>query len=81
VAGLRRLPVRPSSCPGLGRLTAAEAEACFADDKALDKVLGDVQSGQTLGVRQTPTLFINDQNYLNPGGPDAIAAILRQVGR
>jgi glutaredoxin len=62
-------------------LTADEAQACFADDKALDKVLGDVQSGQTLGVRQTPTLFINDQNYLNPGGPDAIAAILRQVGR
>ena len=62
-------------------LTAAEAEACFADDKALDKVLADVQSGQTLGVRQTPTLFINDQNYFNPGGPEAIAAILRQVGR
>ena len=62
-------------------LTADQAQVCFADDKALDKVLADVQSGQTLGVRQTPTLFINDQNYLNPGGPDAIAAILRQVGR
>jgi protein-disulfide isomerase len=62
-------------------LTEAQAQACFADDKALDKVLADVQSGQTLGVRQTPTLFINEQNYLNPGGPDAIAAILRQVGR
>jgi protein-disulfide isomerase len=62
-------------------LTADLAQACFADDKALDKVLADVQSGQALGVRQTPTLFINDQNYLNPGGPDAIAAILRQVGR
>src|SRR5262245_60317311 len=62
-------------------LTANQAEACFADDKALDKVLADVQSGQALGVRQTPTVFINDQNYLNPGGPDAIAAILRQVGR
>ncbi len=62
-------------------LTDDQAQACFADDKALDKVLADVQSGQTLGVRQTPTLFINDQNYLNPGGPEAIAAILRQVGR
>jgi glutaredoxin len=62
-------------------LTADQAQGCFDNDKALDKVLADVQSGQTLGVRQTPTLFINDQNYLNPGGPDAIAAILRQVGR
>ena len=62
-------------------LTPDQAQACFADDKALDKVLADVQSGQTLGVRQTPTLFINDQNYVIPGGPDAIAAILRQVGR
>ncbi len=33
------------------------------------------------GSRQTPTLFINEQNYFNPGGLDAIAAILRQVGR
>ena len=40
-----------------------------------------MQSGQTLGVRSTPTLFINDQNYGNPGGAEEIAAILRQVGR
>jgi hypothetical protein len=62
-------------------LTQDAAQACFTDDRALDKVIGDVQSGQALGVRQTPTLFINDENYLNPGGADAIAAILRQVGR
>lgn len=65
---------------GLG-VTKDTAAACFANDKALDKVVADVQSGQTLGVRSTPTLFINEENYLNPGGPDAIAAILRQVGR
>ena len=53
----------------------------FADDRALDKVIADVQSGQALGVTSTPTLFINDQNYFNPGTSDAIAAILRQVGR
>ncbi len=62
-------------------VTPQKAEACFADDRALDKVLADVQSGQTLGVRSTPALFINDENYGNPGGADAIAAILRQVGR
>lgn len=62
-------------------VTPDSAQACFADDRAMDKVIADVQSGQTLGVRQTPTLFINDENYFNPGGADAIAAILRQVGR
>ncbi len=62
-------------------LTAEQAQACFVDDRALDKVLSDVQSGQALGVRSTPALFINDQAYANPGGADAIAAILRQVGR
>ncbi|MFO1084003.1 MAG: DciA family protein [Reyranellaceae bacterium] len=62
-------------------VTKDTAAACFANDKALDKVVADVQSGQALGVRSTPTLFINEENYLNPGGPDAIAAILRQVGR
>jgi protein-disulfide isomerase len=54
---------------------------CVANDRLLDKVINDVQSGQMLGVRFTPTVFINEQNYGNPGGADAIAAILRQVGR
>ena len=62
-------------------VTPEQADACFVDDRSLDKVLADVQSGQALGVRSTPALFINDQAYANPGGADAIAAILRQVGR
>jgi hypothetical protein len=62
-------------------VTPAGAQACFANDRLLDKVLADVQSGQALGVRFTPTLFINEENYANPGGADAITAILRQVGR
>jgi protein-disulfide isomerase len=65
---------------GLG-LGEAEAQACLANDRLLDKVIADVQSGQALGVTSTPTLFINEQPYGNPGGIDAIAAILRQVGR
>ncbi|MDI1286188.1 MAG: DciA family protein [Reyranella sp.] len=62
-------------------VTPDSAEACFASDRALDKIVADVQSGQALGVTATPTLFINEENYANPGGADAIAAILRQVGR
>jgi hypothetical protein len=62
-------------------VTAGGARACFANDRLLDKVLADVQSGQTLGVHFTPTMFINEENYANPGTADAIAAILRQVGR
>ncbi|MBM3651196.1 MAG: hypothetical protein FJX11_25775, partial [Alphaproteobacteria bacterium] len=50
-------------------------------DRALDKVVGDIQSGQALGVRSTPAIFINDQFYANPGMAEEIAAILRQVGR
>jgi hypothetical protein len=62
-------------------VTPADAQACFASDRALDKVVFDVQTGQALRITSTPTVFINEENYLNPGGPDAIAAILRQVGR
>ena len=62
-------------------VSEAEAQACVANDRLLDKVIADVQSGQALGVNSTPTLFINEQGYGNPGGIDAIAAILRQVGR
>lgn len=58
------------------------ATDCLANDQLLDKVVGDVQSGQALMVRFTPTLFINEQNYGNPeGGAKGIDAILRQVGR
>ena len=62
--------------------TGLAARACLADDRLFDKVVGDVQSGQTLRVKFTPTLVINEQNYGNPeGGVKGIDSILRQVGR
>ena len=58
------------------------AQNCVSNGRLFDKVVGDVQSGQALGVKFTPTLFINDQRYGNPeGGVLGIDAILRQVGR
>jgi len=58
------------------------AQACLANDRLFDKVLDDVQSGHALGVKFTPTLLINEQNYGNPsGGAEGIDSILRQVGR
>jgi hypothetical protein len=58
------------------------AQACLTNDRLFDKVIGDVQSGHTLGVKFTPTLFINEQGYGNPGGgAEGIDSILRQVGR
>ncbi|MFI5002359.1 MAG: DciA family protein [Reyranellales bacterium] len=64
-------------------LSVEAAKACLTDDRLLDKVVGDVETGQALHVRATPTLFINEQNYGNPaaGGAEGISAILRQVGR
>jgi protein-disulfide isomerase len=60
----------------------AAAGRCLADDRLLDKIVADVQSGQALKVRATPTLFINSQFYGNPaGGAEGINAILAQVGR
>jgi hypothetical protein len=62
--------------------TGLPAQACLANDRLFDKVIGDVQSGRTLGVKFTPTLFINEQGYGNPeGGAKGIDSILRQVGR
>jgi protein-disulfide isomerase len=60
----------------------AGAGRCLADDRLLAKIVADVQSGQALKVRSTPTLFINEQFYGNPaGGAEGINAILSQVGR
>ena len=63
-------------------VSATASAACFADDRLLNKVIADVQSGQALKVNSTPTLFINEQFYGMPvDGADGISAILRQVGR
>ena len=63
-------------------VSAQAANACFTDDRLLNKVIADVQSGQALRVNSTPTLFINEQFYGMPvDGADGISAILRQVGR
>jgi hypothetical protein len=63
-------------------VAADAAKAAIADGRQMDKIIADVQSGHALGVKFTPTLFINEHNYGNPGGgADGIGAILRQVGR
>jgi protein-disulfide isomerase len=63
-------------------VSAATANACFSDDRLLNKVIADVQSGQALRVNSTPSLFINEQFYGMPqDGMDGINAILRQVER
>lgn len=54
---------------------------CFANDQLLDKIIDDVQTGQMLNVRQTPTLFINGQNWANPGSAEAIGKILQESAR
>src|SRR5882672_4829544 len=60
----------------------AGAGQCLANERLLDKIVADVQSGQVLKVRATPTLFINEQFYGTPAdGAEGIAAILSQVGR
>jgi protein-disulfide isomerase len=53
---------------------------CLANDQLLDKVIDDVQSGQMLRVRGTPTLFVNGQNIGSPLG-DGLAKILAQNAR
>ncbi len=59
-----------------------EARAVLEEGREMDKIIADVQSGHVLGVKFTPTLFINENNYGNPtGGLAGIAAILGQVGR
>lgn len=77
-------------------LTAADPEAdmvqrltgkgiavgsCLAEDHFSDKVIGDVQSGQALGVRATPTVIINGFSAGSPASADYLGGILREHGR
>ncbi len=66
---------------GIG-ISPDQATAWIGDDQLLDKIIADVQTGQTLRVHATPTLFINGQFYGSPpGGAEGAAAILAQLGR
>jgi protein-disulfide isomerase len=65
----------------LAKKGIAATGKCFADDRLLDRIVADVQSGQILGVNQTPTLFINGRNCGNPASVDGIGKILREAGR
>jgi len=67
---------------GRAGVKAEAAKACLGDDRLLNKIIADVQSGQALRVNATPSLFINDQFYGMPAdGAAGITSILRQVGR
>ena len=46
--------------------TADAAEVCRRNGPVLDRVIEDVVGGQALGVRFTPTLFINGENVGSP---------------
>jgi hypothetical protein len=69
---------------GLGPLgiTPDQAMGYIQDDQLLDKIVADVQTGQALKVRATPTLFINGQFFGGPpGGAQGADVILSQLGR
>jgi protein-disulfide isomerase len=41
------------------KLDMARFGPCLTNDKTLDRVKGDTQDGQQVGVRGTPTFFVN----------------------
>jgi len=62
-------------------VTPQSAAACMMTDPPLNKVLNDIVSGQALGVRGTPTLFINGEDFGNPANSDVLDSILRKMQR
>jgi hypothetical protein len=63
-------------------VTPEQAADYMRDDSLLNRIVTDVQTGQTLRIRATPTLFINGQFFGSPpGGAEGADVILRQLGR
>jgi protein-disulfide isomerase len=58
-----------------------KAGGCYAQDQLLDKVIDDVQSGQALGVKFTPTVFVNRLYAGSPNTAEGMNAILLQAAR
>ncbi len=61
--------------------TAEAAEVCRQKGPVLDRVVEDVFGGQILGVRFTPTLFINGENVGSPDNWVIIDEMLLRMGK
>ena len=63
-------------------VTPDQALAYIQNDQLLNKIVADVQTGQSLKVRGTPALFINGQFVgAPPGGAEGADVILGLLGR
>ena len=67
---------KPLRIAGLGE---NEIKACLANDAAMNAVLNDYRSGETLGVNSTPTLFIDGQLYRGSRSVEDLDSVLGKL--
>jgi protein-disulfide isomerase/uncharacterized membrane protein len=61
------------------KLDTEKFKSCLTDTKTRDRVLRDVQDGQTLGVSATPTFFVNDTMIEGLPSGDQLSQIIKQA--
>lgn len=57
-------------------LDAAKLEACIASGRGTTQVNDDYAKGEELGVRGTPSFFINGRQHNGPATPEGLAAVI-----
>ena len=60
-------------------ITPAQASKCLADPKGMDRLVRLVEAGQALGVRGTPTFFVNGSR-VDAGDWSSLEPYLKQAG-
>ena len=62
-----------------GGITPAQTSKCLADPTGIERLVGFVQGGRALGVRGTPTFFVNGTK-VEAGDWTGLEAYLKQAG-
>jgi len=60
-------------------LDMTKFEPCLNQDQTADRVKADTQTGQSAGVRGTPTFFINGQPLVGAQPIEAFQAAIAQA--
>ncbi len=61
------------------KLDMAQFEPCLKNDKTQDRVQTDTQEGQQVGVRGTPTFFINGRAVVGAVPLQQLSAVIEQA--
>ncbi len=60
-------------------LNMSAFNTCLKDREVALEIFKDLEEGRTLGIRGTPTIYINQRQWTGPVSPDAISSVVEEL--